>query len=657
MLRSRIISLVALLALAGSLQAQTMADKVYLNAKVFTANDALPFAEAIAIKADTIVYVGTDAGVQAHVGSGTQVFDVGGQVLMPGLYDVHNHLLEASSDSWGYCALDGNETDPENYVSELQNCGLQPNTNGWLFAYGHSIETLLDATRPPRLILDDAYPSTPAVVFELTSHSVWVNTAALTLLNITSSTPDPVGGHIVKDTLGHPNGILLDNAGDAALSQALAANNTINNQNYDGLAYWGLEQLRKNGITAMVEGRTYWKRDYIETWQDIKADGLLTARVGLCLWGYPDDSDATLIPDLIALRDEGDDLIQITQVKVYSDGLLQNATAAMHDAYDHNHGWPFDHGLNYFDAARLASFITQLELQGFDFMIHAIGDRGVTEALDAIEAARLANGDIGARHRVTHCEIVDSADFGRFAQLNAIADMQVAGTWTNPAFWQDAAYLIGPQRADHQIPLRSLHDAGAMITLSSDFDVSPMNPFQSLEHAITRAPQDLPSLEEAIKAYTINGAYTMRLEEVSGSLEVGKYADLVVIDQDIFTINPSQIGNTNVCMTMLGGDAIYTTNCAPANVTSVDEHSALTSSLFPTITSGDVSLRIEGQGQTAMVRVLDSKGQLVKASSLALTPGTVNYPLDLSGLAEGMYLVEVQLDAGPKAVHRVIISR
>lgn len=633
-----ILAAVALLTTACG-RAQAPADRVLLNAQIYTSNDGQPNAQAIAIVDDTIVYVGDDVGAQAYIDGSTVVHDMNGARVLPGLHDVHNHILEASSSSWGDCALDNEETDPENFIPALQACNLTPNTNGWIIAYGFSIYTLFDAVRPPKEILDDVFPTSPVVVIEETSHAVWVNSAGLAAAGITALTPDPVGGHIVKEA-GDPNGMLLDNAGDAVLSLALATNSTLEQDNYDGMVSVGFPLLRSNGITSVAEGRTYWKRNYVQTWQQLKADGHMTARTTLDLWAYPNDDDATLIPALQALYDAGDDLMRINQIKLYSDGITINATAALHDPYDDNLGWPFNTGLNYFDGVRLESFITALETTGFDFHIHAIGDRGITEALDAIEGARLTNGDIGARHRITHLEIVDPLDYPRFAALNVTADMQVAGEWSNPDHWHDNDFLIGPVRADNMIPVRSLFDNGARITLSSDYDVSDINPFVGMQHALTRAPQALPTLQDVVKAYTINGAYVMRQEDRTGSLEVGKYADLIALDQDIFTVPQNTISNTMVTMTMLGGEVIY--GQLPLGV-----NDALIGStamqLVPSITSGPCALDIrDGAPRIFVVEVTDAKGALISTQQHVHGGQVSRLSLDFATQAEGFYHVLVK---------------
>lgn len=534
-----------------------MADVVLRNGAIYTVDPVQPWVEALAVVDGTIVFAGSNTDVVAFIDAQTQVFELDGRMVLPGLHDVHMHPLEAGSSASSGCVLDNQEDNPENFIRELRACNLRPNENGWILASGHSIFTLYDAQRPPREILDDLFPNDPVAVLEETSHSLWVNSRALEMVGFDAATPDPVGGHIIRWDDGAPSGLLLDNAGDVILQQALASTPTIDAQNYDGLVNESLPFLASLGLTSITEARTYWKRNYHRIWQDIKADGLLTVRVALAPWLYPEDADTDLVAALRDLYDTGDDMLRITQIKCYSDGITINATAALHEPYVDNLGLPFDRGLNYIEGNRLANMVAALEQVGYDFHIHTIGDRGVTEALDAIAFARNQNGDIGARHRLTHLEIVDPLDLNRFAALNVTADVQVAGDFTNPENWSENEAFLGRDRSDNIVPLRSLYEAGARIALSSDWDVSTANPFVGMEQALTRSPQALPTLEEVIKAYTLNAAYVMRQEDRVGSLEVGKYADLVVLNQNLFDIPIQQIRNTNVLLTLLAGREVY----------------------------------------------------------------------------------------------------
>ncbi len=550
---------IAIQFLSVQIKAQ-IADRAFNNGKVYIGNNT--FAQAIAIKDGKIIYVGTDAGLAPFVNVSTCVKDLLGKLVLPGIHDVHMHPLEASSGAAGTCVLSNTETNPENFIAVLQGCSLVTNSNGWKMASGHNISALMSAVREPRLILDDVTTTEPLLVMEKTSHSIWVNSKALQVAGITAATPNPIGGYIMRNGSGGPNGVLLDNAGDSLIQMALAANATINLANYNGLVNFGLPEMAKNGITSISEARTYYKRNYIPIWQQIKANNKLTVRVGLAPWIYPNDNIAAQIATIQSLYNAGDDLLKIRQIKVYSDGILSNTTANLHDAYNSNPlnllpTTTYDKGLNYINQNSLTTYITQLETLGYDFHIHTIGDSGATAALNAIAASRVINGNIGARHRLTHVELLKKTDYPRFSTLNVTADAQVSGDFSNPSHWAENNPLIGAARADTLIAIKDLYNAGARITLSSDWDVSNLNPFIGMQNALTRVPQEMPNVDEVVKSYTINGAYVMRQETVTGSLEVNKYADLIVVDQDIFTIPTNTIKNTKVLITLLGGKEVY----------------------------------------------------------------------------------------------------
>jgi len=610
-----------------------IADRVFGNGTIFTANDAMPFAEAIAVKDGKIIYVGSSTGVTAHINTSTIVENLNGRLLIPGLHDVHMHPLEASSAAMGDCVLDPSEYDPEALGDAIYDCNIAPNVNGWVTAAGHSIFTLFDATRPVKEILDDIYPDTPVAILEETSHSVWVNSKALELAGIDEYTADPVGGHIFK-TDGEVDGILMDNAGDEILQMALAATPQIDNLHYDGLVEYGLPLLAENGITSICEGRTYWKRNYQDIWQNIKDDGELTCRVVLAPWLYPDETDNNLITALDGLYSLGDNMLRSTQIKCYSDGIIINATAALHEPYNDNLGLPFDKGLNYIDANRLKNLVTSLELKGYDFNIHAIGDRGVTEALDAIAFARNQNGDLGRRHRITHLEVMKSSDYQRFKDLNIIADMQVAGDFTNPDAWSENNFFLGANRSQNFIPLKSVYETGALVTLSSDWDVSSVSPFKGIQNAVTRAPQNLPNVEEAVKAYTINAAYVMNQEGVTGSLQIGKWADLVVVDRNIFTIPQNQIAATKVVSTWLAGEAIYRSTTLATSEADFEK----TIQLSPNPASDYLKVNIPNEDLVSL-QLYTIKGELLKS----VNPMNKNKVyINTAKFANGIYILKAK---------------
>jgi len=539
------------------------ADVILQNGLIYTVDSAKSRAEAVAVKDGNIVYVGNDAGVASYQGANTRIIDLKGKLVLPGIHDGHLHPLEAGSTVAGTCMVSNTaDITSTKFQTLLQNCAPQQQGDiDWVVGFGHSIAQLLDL--PPEItpasILDTAIPSRPVVIMEETSHSMWVNSRALEVAGIDRSTPDPQGGLIVKDGNGDPTGLLLDNAGDNVFELAfLPPTDILLDLHYEGLLF-ALQRIRRNGITSIANARVYTRRGYLDVWKRAEREGRLTARTVLALWAYPTllpgQSDEGQIQALAELyQNDPDQLLRVSQVKFYSDGLLENETAATLDPYPEEDQLPFfisaDHrGLNYFTQERLTQYIAALEQLGFDMHIHTIGDRGVREALNAIEAAMAANGPgIERRHRLTHLESVDPLDYGRFVALDVIADFQVAGDFTLP---------LPGQSADGYIPVRSIYDTGARYTLSSDWDVSDLSPFVGMQNALSRAEQSLPDLDAAIRGYTINAAYLMRSEDRTGSIEVGKLADMIVIDQNIFAIPVDQIGQTRVLLTMLGGEEIY----------------------------------------------------------------------------------------------------
>lgn len=527
--------------------------QVYYNAEIYTVNSSLDWKEAMLIENGLIKAVGTSSEIRAMASSDAEQYNMRGRMIMPGIHDVHQHPLEAGSDNFQF-VLSENTVNPENYAPEIRNAVNQNANATWILGWGFDIHVLLDGTREPIQILDDISITRPIAVMELTSHSIWVNSKALELANIDSSTMNPAGGIIMKDQAGKPNGLLIDKAGNIIIDLAISSIPNSEQNDYNGLVNYSLPLLAENGITSICDARTYWKRNHHETWKRVEAANELTVRVNLGLWAYSNEGDQFQINKLKSLyENDSNSFLKINQIKLYSDGIIINTTSAMQSSYKLDlFGMPNNNGLNYFTQARIESYITALESTGFDFHIHTIGDRGVKEALNAIEQSGTRVG----RHRLTHVEFVDPSDYPRFAQLNVTADCQVAGDFSNPAHWSENNEYIDASLTTAVIPIKSLSNAGARICLSSDWDVSSLNPFVGIQNAVTRSPQEI-TLEEAIKAYTINSAYVMRQENKVGSIEVGKEADFIVLSQNIFNIASDQISQTKVQETYLQGELIF----------------------------------------------------------------------------------------------------
>ncbi|MDF1697690.1 MAG: amidohydrolase [Saprospiraceae bacterium] len=526
---------------------------MYFNAKIFTVNPQQTWADAMLIDNGLILAIGSKDDVVTIADKNVNEVDLDGKFVMPGIHDVHMHPLEASSSNFDFIISDEVE-DPELYYNDVLAASNSKPGNGWLLGWGHYIHTVVEAERNPKEILDEVSLTRPIAIMEQTSHSLWVNSKALEIASISIDSENPVGGVIMRDENDEPDGILVDNAGNVLLDIVLQPSQESEQNDYDGMVTFGFPELAKHGITSFSDARTYWKRNHHLTWQKLANDGQLTARANLGIWVYPADEDETQIDQIKALyENNSNDLLRSNQIKVYIDGIVPNTTAAMHSEYKFDmFGEATNNGVNYLTQERLEKYITALEPLGYDFHIHAIGNRGIHEALNAIENSSSGTG----RHRITHCEIVDTEDLPRFASLNVTADCQVAGDFTNPDQWHENDDFIDAHLSNNLVPIKSLLENGARITLSSDWDVSNLNPFVGIQNAVTRAPQNI-TLEEAIEAYTIHAAYTMRQEDKVGSLEVGKEADFIVLNQNIMEIPVSSISTTKVISTYLQGEKVF----------------------------------------------------------------------------------------------------
>ena len=528
-------------------------EKLYKNGLIYTVNSNQEWAQAMLVKNGIITAIGSEAEVLMKVSVNAEIIDLNNKMVLPGIHDVHVHPLEAASNNFLF-TLNTTETNSDNYIATITEAVADNPNSDWILGWGFDLYTLLEANKEPLAILDAISTTKPIAIMEQTSHAVWVNSKALELASIDKNTLNPSGGIIMKNNLGLPNGLLIDNAGNLLIDIAVASMPNNQQNDYDGLVNYALPELAKNGITSICDARTYWKRNHHLVWQQAEKDGKLTVRVNLGLWLYPTLEKELQINSITNLfSNNPESLLKVNQIKLYSDGIIINTTAAMTQNYLFSiFNLPDNNGLNYLSQKNIANYIAALEPVGFDFHIHAIGNRGVNEALNAIEET--TNGD--GRHRITHVEYVLPSDYGRFKSLNVTADAQVAGDFSQPANWHETDDFIGAALNNANIPIKNLQQAEARITLSSDWDVSPLNPFIGIKNAVTRAPQEI-SLANAIRAYTINGAYVMRQETKVGSLEVGKEADFIVLDQNLFSIPANQIDQTKVLKTYLKGNLIF----------------------------------------------------------------------------------------------------
>jgi len=514
-------------------------------------------ADTLVIKDGRIAFIGNAVQAQKQYPSVKNWQDLEGAFIAPGFIDNHNHVFEADAEIGGDCDL-SDARNIRGYELELVKCRqeLAPASGEWVMGYGHEMAELIALSdESPLAMLDRLFPNNPVVIMEQTSHSMWVNSRALLLADINDQTTDPQGGRILRETDGSLSGILLDNAGDRLFEIAWKQQPDLQNAHKRGLLN-GLRQLAENGITTVGDGRLYWKRGWLDTWQQLEQQNKLTARVSIRPWVYPADPAVQQL-DFFRKIHQPDPhrLLVINQVKLYSDGLLQNGTARLLQPYRQTINPDLPTGLDYIAPDQMQWWLVELDKIGYGAHIHAIGDGGTRNALDAVTYARLKGST--RLYGLTHLELVQDNDFNRFKLLSVDADMQIGneGVLHGDHHWAEP--WLGQERAAHLMPLAKLRAAGANLTLSSDWNVNELNPLLSIANALELKGQAFPDVETAIAAYTINAAKALGLAEQTGSLTVGKAADLVVIDQDITRIKPAKLRQAKFLLTMLNGKVVY----------------------------------------------------------------------------------------------------
>jgi predicted amidohydrolase YtcJ len=541
------------------------ADLVLVHGKIHTEDAGRSVVQALAVRGNSIVAVGTDQAIGAFVGQNTRTVDLGGRVVLPGIIDAHTHPAQSAQDL-GKCSLDDKALTPADIKGRVAACLKdQPGDRAQWF------EVVM--VNPSGLTLsladlDSMLADRPMLLTGSDGHTVWANSPALSLAHITAGTVDPAGGHIERDAAGQPTGTLRDIAAEIALAAKPAASLDHEAAQLDK----AFDSMRAIGITsiqdAAVDDHTMqiYKRLYDSHRLNMRVRGSFHLK-------NLHEPASSLIERATRFRAKwaiDPDFLRADAVKIFADGVIEypSQTAALLEPYLDAQGRPTNNrGPSYFVQDNLNRIVTAADAAGLTVHIHAIGDRAIRSALDAIADARHRNGALDNRDQIAHLELINPADFPRFKELGVIANFQLL--WAQRDSYVDKATIkyLGPQRSRYLYPARSLRDAGALIVGGSDWGVSSFNAFAAMEHAITRTegrghpallPEQSLALQDMVDAYTINAASALRQERTTGSLEAGKRGDFIVLDRDIFSIDPFDLHNTQVTATYLDGREVYT---------------------------------------------------------------------------------------------------
>jgi predicted amidohydrolase YtcJ len=525
---------------------------IVTNAQIYTMNTATPWAESFVYDDNgKIVAVGDESNLLARFGDSATIIDAHGNMILPGFQDVHVHVPEAGINE-SLCLLPASRS-LSAYSKLIRGCAARQPNERWVRAAGVSLFELRDSDILPIDVLDQVMPDRPVLILDDLGHAVWTNTAGLRAAGIDPDAPDPQGGVLHRDARGRLTGLLLEDAQQRVRNAAAPAKDVV----CQGLLA-AFDELARNGITAISDAGGYWMQQHPLAWERAVTEGTISVRAANALYLYPSlDFDRQLSMFERRFDNDGDDLLRFDTAKIYIDGILDLGTAATLQPYDQPLDDNYRRGFNYFVDNQLHEYVNRLHALGYRMNFHVIGDRAVREALDAIEAIDDSADNIAARrHRTTHTYMVDAADIDRFAALGVVADLQVGVSSTDPGYHDYLADFIG-QRAYSLLPLRQLHAAGAVVTLSSDWDADPLSPLSTIQQALTRESNALDDLHSAIGMVTLQAAYALGHDDLTGSIEPGKYADFVVLDQNLFDVSPQDIDSVQVLMTVLAGEVIW----------------------------------------------------------------------------------------------------
>ena len=538
------------------------ADLALLGGRIATMDAARSWASALAVRDGRIVAVGPDSTVRTFVGPSTRVIELRGRTVTPGFQDAHVHPVHGGI-AMLRCDLHEDAMSGPGYDRIEAYAASHPEET-WIRGGGWYMAAFESGT-PRREDLDRIVPDRPAFLTNRDGHGAWVNSRALELAGITADTPDPSDGRIERDPDGTPSGTLHEGAMDL-VARLLPDDSPADLEEALRL---GQRHLHGFGITG-------WQDAIIESGVEERAyvtlanRGELTARVvGAMWWEWKRGADQ--IDEFVERRRATSiGRYRATSVKLMMDGVMENFTAAMREPYGDGKGGTTDNrGLLQIDPDGLASWVPQLDALGFQPHFHAIGDRAVRSALDAVEAARRANGPSDTRPHIAHIQLIHPDDIPRFRVLSVVANAQPL--WAAHEDQMDILTMpfIG-ERWRWQYPFRSLRAAGAVIAMGSDWSVSSPNALSEMHVAVERiSPDDfsaerdvfLPDerldLIDALAGFTCNAAYVNHLDDETGTLEDGKLADLAVLDRDLFDRGAGAIGDTRVVGTFVEGVAVF----------------------------------------------------------------------------------------------------
>jgi len=544
------------------LASDSLVRQVFINGSIHTFNSQLDIIEAIAIKDGIIEQVGSNEEIKQIIDEHTSVINLEGKMMMPSFHDAHSHPVWSGIGQYKCVVLE--LYDIEGMQSEIKEClnSELTKTTGWLVGTGLNIG-LFPAGNPNKSFLDDISADIPIYVDASDGHSAVANSKALALAGISAQSPNPLNGVIEKDPItGEPSGTLRE-------PSAMSLVKSLIPQDTDALYDQGLEFAQdlahSFGITSSVAAAVGER--HMAAYKRAADKGQLDLRIITCL-EFGDTffaQDPATFEVIFKNRAQYSDFrINVDCIKIFVDGVLEGQTGAVLEPYLDSGNY----GHLYIEQEKLNAAVTRFDAENIQIHTHAIGDRAVRSILDAFEFALSVNGSTDNRHHISHLQMIDEQDIPRFAELGVAANFQAA--WALPDEWITGINIpeLGAERVNKMYPIGSVFRANGLIVGGSDWAVTTMNPLVAIETAVRREDPDdriigalnkneSMDLTEMLKAYTINTAYLMHQQDITGTIEVGKSADLIILERNLYNIPIEEISEVRVLETMIEGKTVY----------------------------------------------------------------------------------------------------